>query len=230
MIKQSLQVPLISNSLHGPRTRDQGFQNTKALMKTVICFLNKLYFSVKKPILGNLVQKCCCSVTQSCPTLWPHGLQHTRLLCFSVLPGVCSNSHPLSQWCHPTISSSLSPFSSCPQSFPASGALNESTLCIRWSKYWSFSFSISPSNEYSVLISFKIDWFDLLVVQGTLKSFLQHCNWKASILQCSAFFMVIEFCLKAPIKNHLTGKLYLSPWEEVLSGNQLPRRKSSTVQ
>ena len=69
MIKQSLQVPLISNSLHGPRTRDQGFQNTKALMKTVICFLNKLYFSVKKPILGNLVQKCCCSVTQSCPTL-----------------------------------------------------------------------------------------------------------------------------------------------------------------
>ena len=67
---------------------------------------------------------------------------------------------------------------------------NESTLYIRWPKYWSFSFSISPSNEYSGLISFRIDWFDLLAVQGTLKSLLQHHNLKASILQCSAFFMV----------------------------------------
>ena len=67
---------------------------------------------------------------------------------------------------------------------------NESTLLIRWSKYWSFSFSISPCNEYSELILFRIDWFDLLVVQGTLKSFLQHHSSKASILQCSAFFMV----------------------------------------
>ena len=67
---------------------------------------------------------------------------------------------------------------------------NESTLRIRWPKYWSFSFSISPSNEYSGLISFRIDWFDLLVVQGTLKSLLQHHSSKASILWCSAFFMV----------------------------------------
>ena len=67
---------------------------------------------------------------------------------------------------------------------------NESALCIRWPKYWSFSFSISPSNEYSGLISFRIDWFDLLVVQGILKSLLQHHSSKASILQCSAFFMV----------------------------------------
>ena len=67
---------------------------------------------------------------------------------------------------------------------------NESVLHIRWPKYWSFSFSISPSNEYSGLISFRIDWFDLLAVQGTLKSLLQHHNSKASILQCSAFFMV----------------------------------------
>ena len=66
---------------------------------------------------------------------------------------------------------------------------NESVLCIRWPKYWSFSFSISPSNEYSGLISFRIDWFDLLAVQGTFKS-LQHHNSKASILQCSAFFIV----------------------------------------
>ena len=67
---------------------------------------------------------------------------------------------------------------------------NESVFCIRWPKYWSFSFSISPSNEYSRLISFRIDWFDLLVVQGTLKSILQHHSSKASILWCSAFFMV----------------------------------------
>ena len=65
-----------------------------------------------------------------------------------------------------------------------------SQLCIRWPKYWSFSFSISPSNEYSELISFKMDWLDLLAVQGTLKSLLQHHSLKASILRCSAFFMV----------------------------------------
>ena len=67
---------------------------------------------------------------------------------------------------------------------------NESALCIRWPKFWSFSFSISPFNEYSGLISFSIDWLDLLTVQGTLKSLLQHHNWKASILWCSALFMV----------------------------------------
>ena len=67
---------------------------------------------------------------------------------------------------------------------------NESALCLRWPKYWSFSFSIRPSNEYSGLISFRTDWFDVLAVQGTLKSLLQHHNSKASILQCSAFFMI----------------------------------------
>ena len=67
---------------------------------------------------------------------------------------------------------------------------NESILCIRWPNYWSFSFNISPSNEYSGLISFRMDWLDLLAVLGTLKSLLQHHSWKASILQCSAFFIV----------------------------------------
>ena len=67
---------------------------------------------------------------------------------------------------------------------------NESVLCIRWPKYWSFSFSISPSNEHPGLISFRIDWLDLLAVQGTLKSLLQHHTSKASILRCSAFFIV----------------------------------------
>ena len=93
-------------------------------------------------------------------SLWPHGLQHTRLSCLSLSPRACSNSCPLGWWCHPNISSFVSPFFSCSQSFPALGCFPMSRLCIRWPKYWSFSFSISPSNEYSRLISFRIDWFD----------------------------------------------------------------------
>ena len=78
-----------------------------------------------------------------------------------------------------------------PSIFPSiRGFLNESVLCIRWPKYWSFSFIISPSNEYSGLLSFRMDWLDLLAVQGTLKSLLQHYTSKASILRCSAFFIV----------------------------------------
>ena len=128
-----------------------------------------------------------CSVMSD--SLWPHGLQHSRLPCLWA-PGACSNSCPLSWWCHPTISSSTVPFSSCLQSFPASGVFsNESVLHIRWLKYWNFSFSISPSNEYSGLISFRFDWFYLFAVQGTLKSLLQHHSSKASILRCSACFM-----------------------------------------
>ena len=96
-------------------------------------------------------------------SLWPHGLEHTRLLRPSPTPGACSNSCPSCQWCHPTNSPSVIPFSSCLQSFPASGS---------FPKYWSFSFSISPSNKYSGLISFIIDWFDLLAIQETLKSLL----------------------------------------------------------
>ena len=93
--------------------------------------------------------------------------------------GACSNSHPLSRWCHPTILSSVVPFSSCLQSFPTSGSfLKKSALHIRWPNYQSFSFSISPSNEYSGLMSFRIDWFDFLAIWGTLKSLLQHdMNW-----------------------------------------------------
>ena len=122
-------------------------------------------------------------------SLQPHGLQHTNLPCPSLSGGVCSNSRPLSRGCHPTISSSVTLFSSWPQTFPASRVFcNESVLCIRWTKYWSFS--ISPSNEYSGLISFRIDWFDLFAVQGTLKSLLQHHNSKASFLGHSASFIV----------------------------------------
>ena len=103
-------------------------------------------------------------------SLRPHGLQHCRLPCPSPTPGVCSNSCPSSQRCHPTISSSVVPFSSCLQFFPSIRVfLNESVLHIRWPKYWRFSFSISPSNEYSGPISFMMDCFDLLAVQGTLQ-------------------------------------------------------------
>ena len=91
-----------------------------------------------------------------------------------------------------------------PSVFPSiRGFSNESALCIRWPNYWSFSFNISPSNEYSGLISFRIDWFDLLAVQWTLKSLLQHYTSKASILRCSAFFMVQ---LSHP---YIRGKIYI---------------------
>ena len=120
----------------------------------------------------------------------PCGPQHARPPCPSPTPRVHPNPCPSSRWCHPTISSSVIPFSSCPQSFPASGSFPMSQFNIRWSKYWSFSFSISPSNEYSGLISFRMDWLDLLPVQRTLKSLLQHHSSKASILLHSAFFTV----------------------------------------
>ena len=124
-------------------------------------------------------------------SLWPHGLQHTRLPYPSLSLRDCSNSCPLSQWCHPVISSSVAPFSSCPQSGSTRIRVfsNELALSIRWPKYWNFSFCISPSNEYSGLISFRIDWFGLFAVQGTLRSLLQHHNLKASVLQFLAFFI-----------------------------------------
>ena len=118
-------------------------------------------------------------------SLQPHGLQHARRPCPSPTPGAYSNSCPSH---YDTILPShffVVPFSSCIRDF-----YNESVLHIRWPKYWSFSFRISPSNEYSGLIFFRIDWLDLLAVQGTLKSFLQHHSSKASILWCSAFFLV----------------------------------------
>ena len=132
------------------------------------------------------------SVTQSCLTLWPHGLQHARLPCPSPTPRVYSNSCPSHWWGLPTILSAVIPFSSCLHSlFPSIRIFsNELVLRIRWPKYWSFSFSLSPANEYSGLISFRMDWLDLLAVQGTLKSLLQHHISKASILRCSAFFIV----------------------------------------
>ena len=137
------------------------------------------------------VQNCCCSVVQSCLTLQLHGLQHTRFPCPLLSPAICSNSCPLSWWCHPTISSSVVPFSSGPQSFPASESFPMSQLFASGGQSIgaSASASVLPMNIQDWLL-FRIDWFDLLAVQGTLKNLLQHHNSRASILQCSVFFMV----------------------------------------
>ena len=151
--------------------------------------------TVAKPVYSANI----CSVQFSCSvvsdSLRPRGLQHTRVPCPSTTPGAYSNSCHVTQThesvmpsnplilCHPL----LLPLSIFPSMRVFS---NDSVLRIRWTKYWSFSFSISPSNEYSGLISFRMDWLDLLAIQGTLKSLLQHHSSKASILWCSAFFIV----------------------------------------
>ena len=123
-------------------------------------------------------------------SLRPHEPQCTKPPCPSPTSGVHPNPCPLSQWCYSTISSYVIPFS-LPSIFPSIKVFsNELVLHIRWPKYWSFTISISPSTEYSRLMSFRMDWLDLLAVQGTLKSLLQHHSSKASILQPSAFFMV----------------------------------------
>ena len=121
-------------------------------------------------------------------SLWPHRVQHARPPCPSPAPGVHSNSCSWSRWCHLILCPPLLLLLPVPPSirvFP-----DESTLHMRWPKYWSFSFSISSSNEHPGLISFRMDWLDLLAVQGTLKSLLQHHTSKASILRCSVFFTV----------------------------------------
>ena len=123
-------------------------------------------------------------------SLRPHELQHTKPPCLSPTPGVHSDSCPSSRWCHPAISSChplllLTPIPPSIRIFS-----NESTLRMRWPKYWSFSLSISPSKEHPGLISFRKNWLDLVAAQGTLKSLLQHHSSKSSILRCSAFFTV----------------------------------------
>ena len=133
----------------------------------------------------------CCSVTKSCLTLvtpWTAACQASpvptisrSLLKLTSIELVMASNHLIP--CHPLLL--------LPSIFPSIRVFsNKLALCVRWPEYWSFSFSISPSNEYSGLISLRIDWFDLLAVQGTLKSLLLNHNSKASILQHSAFYMV----------------------------------------
>ena len=128
----------------------------------------------------SILSRCCRSVSKLSPTLCDP-MQHARLPCPSLSPGACSNSHPLSLMpsnhlilCHPLLLSSI---------FPNIRVFSkESPLCIRWPEYWSFTLSISLSREYLGLIPFRMDWFDLVAVQGILKSLLQHYSSKASIL------------------------------------------------
>ena len=140
---------------------------------------------------GNIVWKSFLLFSHSVVSnsLRPCGLQHARLSCPSLSPKVCSNSCPLSWWCHPTISSSVTLSFSCLQSFPASGSFPMSQLFASGGQSIGASTSFLLINIQEILISFRIDWFDLLAVQGTLKSLLQHHNSKASVLQCSALFM-----------------------------------------
>ena len=133
-------------------------------------------YSLSLPFLLDNLQFSCSVVSDS---LRPYDLQHVRPPCQSPTSGIYSNSCSLSCWCHPTISSSVSP------SLPAFSLSHHQGL-FQWvsslhqvAKYWSFSFSISPSNEYSGLISFRMDWLDYLAVQVILKSLLQHHSSKA---------------------------------------------------
>ena len=118
-----------------------------------------------------------------------HRLQHARLPCPPLCPGVCSNSCPLSQWCYVAISSSASPFF-CLQSFPASGSFPMSQLCPPGGQSIGASASASVLPTNIEVDSLRTDWFDFLVVQGTLKSLLQHHNWKAPLLWHLAFFII----------------------------------------
>ena len=147
----------------------------------------------KQAITFNLFVSLC---VQSLSFIWlfvTPWTTHIRFPCPSLSPGVCSNSCPLTLWCHPTVSSFVAHFfcGQEPTIFPSIRVFSsESAPHIRWSKYWSFSFSNSLSNEYSGLISFRTDWFDILAVQVILKIILQHHNSKASVLQFSTSFMV----------------------------------------
>ena len=139
------------------------------------------------------------SVAQLCPTLRPHGLQHARpplsiisfqsLLKLMSIESVMPSNHLI--LCCPLLPPSI---------FPSLRVFsNESALCIKWPKYWSFSFNISPSNEYSGLMSFRMEWLNLLAVQGTLRSLLQHHSSKASILWRSAEVIVLLFIISITI-------------------------------
>ena len=148
----------------------------------ICCYLIQLLWGLNESVQFS-------SVSQSCLTLWPHESQHARPPCPSPTPRVHLNPRQVGDAIQPSHPLS-SPFP--PAAIPPSirDFSNESTLHIRWPKYWSFSFSIIPSKEHPGLISFGMDWLDLLAVQGTFKSLLQHHSSKASILQRSAFFTV----------------------------------------
>ena len=156
---------------------------SKSLIRVVIFFLCFSSFWDGYPS----VQFSCSVVSNS---LQPHRLQHARPPCPPPTPRVYSNSCPLSRWCHPTVSTSVIPFSSYLQSFQHQGLFKWVSFLHQVVKVLEFQLQHSPSNAHSGLISFRMDWLDILSVQGTLKSLLQHHSSKASVLRCSAFFIV----------------------------------------
>ena len=163
----------------------------------------------------------------------PYGLQDASLPCPSPTPRACLDTCASSWWCHPTISSSVIPFSSCLQSFPASGSFSsESVLCIRWPKYWSFSFIISPSNEYSELISFRIDWLFSLQsrdsqessptpqfksINSSALSFL-YGPTPTSIIPRPGYILGCGCPTRPGLHNHHQKVLLLNPYCQVCSG------------
>ena len=152
----------------------------------------------------------------------------THLPVYHQLPEFTQTHVPqVGELVHPTISSSVIPFFSCLQSFPVSGSFPMSQLfAIRWPKYWSFSLTISPSNEHPGLVSFRMDWLDLLAVQGTLKSLLQHHSSKASVLQHSALFT--GECWIPPKKDTLCPWAKEKPQQECRRGKIMFRIKPHT--
>ena len=144
-------------------------------------------------------------------SLQPHESQHASPPCPSPSPGVHADSRPSSPWCHP--SSHLIPGRPLLLLPPIPPSIrifsNESTLHMKWPKYWSFSFSISPFIEYLVLISFRIDWFDLLAVQGILKSLFQHHSLKASIIQFVNVVNYIDWFVDIEESLHPWDKAHL---------------------
>ena len=158
----------------------------------------------------------CCSVTMS-HFLQPHGLQHIRLPCPSLSPWVCSNSRSLSRWLHPAISF-CHPLLFLPSIFPSIRVFsNESFSWHQVAKVLELQLQICPFNEYSRLISFRINCFDLLAVQGTLKSLLQHYSSKASILRCSDFFMVQISHPYLTIGNTIALTIWTKWWQSDVS-------------
>ena len=151
------------------------------------------FISPRRGIKGVISEIIQFSRSAEFDSLRPHELQHARPPCWSPTARVYTNPCPSSRWCHPTISSPVVPFSSSPQSFPASGSSPMNQLFPSGGQsIKSFYFNISLSNEHPGLISFRMDWLDLLAVQGTLKSLFQHYSSKASILQPSAFYILVQ--------------------------------------
>ena len=166
-------------------------QSTLGISRSYIMYHIISYYISRKDKNSNTKRSVQFSRSVMSNSLWRHGPQHARLPCPSPTLGACSHSCPLSQQCLPANSLILCHPLLLPSVFPSiSVSSKQSVLYTGWSKYWNFSFNISPSNGYSGLISFKMDWLDLLAAQGTLESLLQHHISKASILWCSAFFIV----------------------------------------